>query len=523
MMLGFLPNMSQQIQSFSITAPGFMGLNTQDSSLDLASGFALVANNAIIDQYGRVGARKGWSKQHSTLAALGTADVKAIAQLIDAAGNTYTLCAGNNKLFKLVGTTLSEVTFNGVGTAPTITDSNWSTAFLDGDLYFFQRGHVPIGFDPGTSTTTYYRVDQESGYNGTVQLANIAISAYGRMWNADTSTDKVTVQWSDLKNPHKWGSGTAGTLDTTTVWPKGGDTIIALAAHNNFLFIFGKHNILVYTGANTPATMTLYDVITGIGCIARDSVVNTGTDVIFLSDTGVRSVTRTIQEKSAPLRDLSKNVRNDLMSAVAGEDAATIKAVYSPRDAFYLLTLPVLKTVYCFDMKGALPDGAARVTTWTGIEPKSFCVLTDGSLLLGKEGFIAKHIGYLDDTSTYRFQYFTNHTDLGTPSATSVLKRLNAVVIGGSNQYVTFKWGYDFYSNYQAQNVQIPAQGVAYFGVNEYNTSGSEYSNGVALQTLKVYPTGSGKVIQTGYEADINSFPLSIQKLEIQAKNGKLT
>ena len=514
--------MAQQLQAFSITAPGFMGLNTQDSSLDLSSGFALVANNAIIDQYGRVGARKGWSKQHSTLSALGTADVKTITELVDAAGNTYTLCAGNNKIFKLAGSTLTELTFNGVGTAPTITDSNWSTAFLSGDIYFYQRGHVPIGFSPSSSTTTYYRVDQEAGYNGTVQLANVVISAYGRLWNADTTSDKVTVQWSDTKNPQKWGSGTAGTLDTTTVWPKGGDVIVALAAHNNFLYIFGKHNILVYQGANTPATMTLYDVITGIGCIARDSVVNTGTDVIFLSDTGVRSILRTIQEKSAPLRDLSKNVRNDLMSAVSGEDPATIKAVYSPRDAFYLLTLPILKTVYCFDMRGMLQDGAARVTTWTSMEPKSFCVLTDGTLLLGKEGFIGKYTGYVDDTNSYRFQYFTNHTDLGSPSVTSILKRLNAVVIGGSNQYVTFKWGYDFLSNYQAQNVKIPSQSVSYFGVSEYNTSGVEYSDGVALQTLKVYPNGSGKVIQTGYEADINSSPLSIQKLEIQAKNGKL-
>lgn len=42
------------------------------------------------------------------------------------------------------------------------------------------------------------------------------------------------------------------------------------------------------------------------------------------------------------------------------------------------------------------------------------------------------------------------------------------------------------------------------------------------MQTLVAYPTGAGKVVQTGYEADINGYPLSIQKLEIQAKNGKI-
>ena len=513
--------MAQPLQAFSITAPGFYGLNTQDSSLDLASGFALVANNCVIDQYGRVGARKGWTPAHSYLTALDSANVKTIAELVDKDGTSYTLCAGNNKIFKLSGGVLSEVTFNGVGTAPTITADNWSTAFLDGDLYFYQRGHNPIGFDPGTSTTTYYRVDQESGYNGTVQLANIVISAYGRLWNADTTTDKVTVQWSDTKNPQKWGSGTAGTLDTTTVWPKGGDTITALAAHNNFLFIFGNNNILIYSGANTPATMTLYDVITGIGCVARDSVVNTGTDVIFLSDTGVRSVLRTIQEKSAPLRDISKNVRKDLMSAVAGETKANIKAVYNPIEGFYLLTLPTLKSVYCFDMKAALQDGSARVTTWDSIQPQCFCQKVDGTLLIGKAGYIGTYTGYQDNGSSYRFQYFTNHTDFGQPSVTSILKRLSVVVIGGSNQYLTMKWGYDFSGNYYSANVSIPAQGVSYYGVAEYNTT-AEYSGGTSLQTLRAYPTGSGKVIQTGYEADINGSALSIQKIEIQAKNGKI-
>jgi hypothetical protein len=50
----------------------------------------------------------------------------------------------------------------------------------------------------------------------------------------------------------------------------------------------------------------------------------------------------------------------------------------------------------------------------------------------------------------------------------------------------------------------------------------AEYSGGVILQTLSVYPTGSGKVVQTGYEADINVYPLSIQKIEIFAKEGKI-
>lgn len=513
--------MAQQLQTFSITAPGFYGLNTQDSSLDLASGFALVANNCVIDKYGRIGARKGWTPKHETLGALGTADVKMVAQLLTESGLQYTIAAGNNKLFKLVSGVLSEITYGGGGTAPTITDSNWQAATLNGCMYLFQSGHDPLVFDPAVSTTQYRRVSEKTGYSGSILAGNTAISAFGRLWVANSSANKDTVYFSDLLSGHIWSGGTSGYLDISQYWPNGADNIVALASHNNFLFIFGRNNILVYTKADDPSAMSLADSITGIGCIARDSVSNTGSDVIFLSDTGVRSVLRTIQEKSAPFRDLSKNVRDDLMSAVASEVASGIKAIYSPIDSFYLLTLPTVKEVYCFDMKAMLQDGSARVTTWDNIEPKSFCYdSVNKELLLGKAGYVGKYSGYLDNTSTYTLQYFTNHTDLGAPSVTSILKKLSVIVIGGSNQYVTIKWGYDFNSNFYSQNVLIPSQGTSYYGVGEYGIA--EYSNGIALQTLVAYPTGSGKVVQTGYETTINGAALSIQKLEIQAKNGKL-
>ena len=517
--------MSQQIQTFSITAPGFYGLNTQDSSLDLASGFALTAVNCVIDQYGRVGARKGWTPKNATNTDLGSASVDAIGQLVTDSGVEYTIVAGNNKLFKLASNALTMLTYGGGGTAPTITANNWQIAALNEVLYFFQAGHDPLVFDPAVSTTTYRRVSEKSGYTGTVPAGNIVLSAYGRLWVADLTNEKAVIYWSDILSGHKWVNGSTGSIDVSSVWPNGADNVTGLASHNGFLFIFGKNNILVYSGAQdvlSAGVFKISDSLTGIGCIARDTIQNTGSDVIFLSDTGVRSVLRTIQEKSAPFRDLSKNVRNDLMGAVASEPVSTLKSVYSPFESFYLLSLPGIKTVYCFDMKATLQDGSSRVTVWDSIEPKSFCYLRDKSLLIGKAGYVGQYTGYQDNGNKYRFQYFTNHTDLGAPMVSSVLKKLSVVVVGGSDQFVTIKWGYDFRENYYAQNTKIPTQSVAEYGIAEYNTAGTEYAGGISLQTLTAYPTGAGKVIQTGYEADINGAPLSIQKLELQAKNGKI-
>jgi hypothetical protein len=150
----------------------------------------------------------------------------------------------------------------------------------------------------------------------------------------------------------------------------------------------------------------------------------------------------------------------------------------------------------------------------------------DGSLYIGQNGYIGYYNTYQDYLSSYRMLYYTNHADLGSQNVTSILKKLSTVVIGGTNQTVTFKWGFDFKTNYLSDNATIPTQGVSYYGIAEYGANATViayYSDGVALQTLTVAASGSGKVVQTGYESDINGSALSIQKIEIQAKNGKLS
>lgn len=517
--------MSQALERFSVSAPGFYGLNTQDSPLDLAAGFALTAINCILDKYGRMGARKGWTKVNTSSGNLGANDIGVIHELVRTDGSVTTLFAGNNKLFKLSGTTVTELTYGGGGTAPAITASNWQAASLNGITYFFQLGHDPLIYDPAVSSTTYRRVSEKTGYAGTVPQGNICISAYGRLWIAGSATDKTTLTFSDLIAGHIYTGGTSGTLNVNNVWANGADEITGLAAHNGFLFIFGKRQILVYQGATAPSTMSLYDTVVGIGCQYRDSIQSTNTDVVFLSNSGVRSVLRTIQEKSAPFRDLSKNVRNDLMQLVAGESPANIKAVYSEVDAFYLLTFPTAGQVYVFDTRSVMQDGSARVTTWNDIKPTALYTLRNGDLLIGKNGYVGKYGGYLDDVQTYRMQYYTNHADLGDVAITSIVKRIAVVAIGGSDQVITIKWGYDFSENYLSQNVSVPTQGISEYGIAEYGANGvpvAQYAGGIVIQNLFSQATGSGKVFQTGYEAEVNGFELSIQKIEILAKRGRI-
>ena len=52
----------------------------------------------------------------------------------------------------------------------------------------------------------------------------------------------------------------------------------------------------------------LQDSISNVGLIERDAICNIGTDVVFCDDTGLRSLGRSIQEKSNPMGEPSMNI-----------------------------------------------------------------------------------------------------------------------------------------------------------------------------------------------------------------------
>jgi hypothetical protein len=513
--------MSQQIAPFSISAPGFMGVNKQDAPVDLASTFALEAINCVIDKSGRIASRKGWATTHTANSDLSTSNITCIGELILNDGTSTTLAAGGGYLFKLSGTTLVTLTYGGGGVAPTISANNWLFTQLNGMAVFFQRGYDPLIYDPAVSTTTFRRLSEHASYSGTVLQANAATSAYGRVWCADTTTDKNTIKWSDVITLQKWTGGSAGSLDLIGVWPLGGDEIVALATHNNFLVIFGRKQILLYSGASTPSTMALSDSIIGIGCIARDSVQNTGEDIIFLSNDGVRSLMRTIQGGSSPMRNVSKNVNDDVITYSSLETLDNVKSCYSRVNQFYLLTFPASSITYCFDLRYPLQDGSSRTTTWTDINPKALYETKAGTLYLGKASNLAKYHSYTDNSSTYRMSYFTTWIDFGNPMQTSIFKKAILTLIGFQTQTVVFKWAYDFSVNYFSQTQTLSGVNtVAEYGIAEYGID--EYSGSVSVNTLSSYGSGSGRVLQFGIETEINGFNLSVQRIDLYTKNGRL-
>lgn len=570
--------MAQQLQNVTINAPAFGGINTQDSPVGLDPSYASVATNCVIDKLGRVGARKGsvlLSTATNTAGAssVGTNTVKiqTIFESLDKSGDKVVFSAGNNKIFS--GTsTLTDITPSGY----TISANNWKVVNFNDHVYFYQRGHEPLVYTDEGGSGVLEAMSSHSHSTGTSPYGNEVLAAYGRLWVADILNNKHTIYWSDTLNGHAWTGGATGSIDLTTVWPTGHDEIVALAAHNGFLIVFGKVSIVVYSGANDVVTSNvfkLHDTVEGVGCVARDSVQHTGTDIIFLSDSGVRSFGRVIQEKSMPMRDISRNVRNDLVryvneERIADSTLAPVKSMYSPEEAFYLLTLPNNNITYCFDMRQALPDGSHRVTTWSTPIALCYTRTQDGKIYMGRQGGIYEYRGFTDklctlvgstqtySTSSYQLAYFSNPLDFGNSSNIKFLKKFKMTIIGDAAAQSVLNWGYDYSDSYYKQtftstrtNATTAFYGVAEYGISSVNTpvgatadfteklvdptnpSGArvpatepsfEYSLGTEIQVPNVQGSGHGTTVTVGLESTISGSEFSIQKIDINVLLGRL-
>lgn len=536
--------MAGQLQTSSIAAPGFYGLNLQESSITLSSGFALKAQNCVIDRYGRIGARRGWTPLNATNTDLGSNPIEAMMEVVDGGSNTI-ISAGNNKLFTGRTTLTQRLVRNAdnSGNATyTITANNWQMAAMPyGDVndfqphaYLAQVGHpmlvwheLPVsGGDPHDHDSGTFGFQQvgdvgtlPANHNTASFKPNAVFSGFGRIWVGNIVGDTQTVYFSDLLRGSDFTTGSAGYLNLQEVFPNG-DNIVAISGHNGFLIIFGRNNIAIYENPIDTSSLRLVECIYNVGCIARDSVQNIGTDILFLSDGGVRSLARVIQEKSLPMNDLSKNVRDDLMGNIALEsDLGKIKSIYHDKDAIYLLSLPVTKFVYCFDTRSRLQDGSARVTIWDSLQPKSFCITQAKELLIGQTSYIGKYFGHSDNGVAYRLQYYTNYFDFDASTKLKILKKIGWVLIGGTNQSVAVKWGFDYTEGYQSTTYTLETGTVYEYGIGEYNIA--EYSSGIIIDRFSVNAGGQGTIMQLGLEVDINGNPLSIQKIDVAVKAGK--
>jgi hypothetical protein len=476
-----------QLGVVSLQAPAFGGINLQDSPVQMDYSFALVANNCVLDKYGRLSSRKGYEQIVANVAPI------AIAEYVDS--------NGASDIIYVTATTIVSLQ---QGVLVTSDFSDVTLVLFNNQMFVYNQG------------TNNYKI---TGVKGSLSIATTtlpvkfttAISSNGRIWGANGDV----VYWSDLLIGDSFTTGSAGFINVSKVWANGEDEVVAIADHNNFLIIFGRNQVLIYQGYKEPETMTLADKVVGFGCVAKRSVQNIGSDVVFLSTTGVRSVMRLVQEKSAPLGNYSLNVKKELSQRSSLSDA---KSFYSQKDNLYGLCFE--DKIYAFDTTGLLPNGSAKVTTFTGgVVGVSYFVDRQSKLYIGKANGLGWYNGYTDNGSSYKMTFETGYLDFGNPSQLKFLKYLKATLLTEGSAQVYMKWAYDFSNIFRKDILDVEGFTTSYYGVGLYGVA--VYGKGVVAQDRRTNTTGSGNIVQVGLEADINGGLLSVQRIDVFTTGGK--
>jgi len=365
------------------------------------------------------------------------------------------------------------------------------------------------------------------------------MGVYGRLWCGGITESPDVMFWSNLLDGDDWINGDAGVLDLSKIW--GQDKIVAIAPFFGKLVIFGENNIAIYDSPTAVGSLALNEVIKGVGLVSRDTVQAIGDDLVFLSNTGLRSLARTTEKDKLPLLDLTLNIKDQIIRNIG--QSKNVKSVYVINEGIYVMSFVDKNIQYVLDFKHTTPEGTPRITTWTfenDREPASMIntELFSGLLIGQKDGSIAGYEGYFDTDMSFVSSavVLTNFgiaadvssiwITLGESFTASILKKLMFVMEGGSGATLGIQW-YKDYSITPSATTQIllaptTTGTTAFYGAATSLYGASKFTPLFGLQEYMTSLTGSAKNLKLNLNFVSNGYDTSLQELSIISLQGKL-
>ena len=553
--------MAKEITYQPLPDIGLNGLNTQSNPATLDHSWLTKAENIVLRESGRITFRKGLKQKVAP-----NGSDAAIVSMVEHNDQ------GTNKIFASYGTSIYTVDFTTPAAAfPTGDDDtkhtvgsstgDWQFVNFNKKLDAFHAGIVPQRYDGALSDDSmwaaYDNAHRPSSVSSGEFKPSCGMGYYGRMWVGGVAAEKDVVYYStlldsdDFRTTAENGASNGGYIDLKTVW--GTDEVIAIAPYFGKLVIFGKQNIAIYDSPDVIASIALNEVIRGVGLVSRDTVQAIGDDLVFLSNTGLRSFARTTEKDKLPLTDLSVNIKDRLIRNIG--QSTNVKSVYVENEGIYIMSFVDKNINYVFDFKHITPNEAPRVTTWTfdnDREPASM-IYTDlySGLLVGqKDGSIAGYEQWYDTDlagastytdASYTWSLETVWVNLGESIAASLLKRLFMVLEGGSGATMGLKWYKDFSvtpstttsivlnpvttgttSLWGASSSLYGATTASHTHVAATHPSNSTYAPVFGLREYRTPLTGSAKHLKLAIDIESNGFDASLQDLTLLHKQGKI-
>ena len=310
-----------------------------------------------------------------------------------------------------------------------------------------------------------------------------------------------------------------------------GFDVVQIKPFRDNLFVFGNKNIKKIT-VNASNEFALENVTSNIGCVARDSVLEIGGDLMFLSPDGFRPVAGTSRVGDIELETLSKPIQSTLVDLIKNEDmdALTGVVIRSKSQVRYFVTTTNSGTVVAatdaIGIIGGLTDTSGSIEWEFGelLGIRASCatsdyVGTDELILHGDhDGKVYRQEnGTSFNGSNIISVYATPYLDFGETEQRKVIRKLNTFVRAEGpfvmNLAIDYDWG-DYNTAVPSTYTQTSAGAPTIYAGRNITYNGTNVVYGGASKPLMTSDIqGSGFAVRATFVTDGQSEPFSIQGL----------
>ena len=309
--------MPDNLGSFKVFCQG--GLNTSRDVLsqgETQPGSAVNLINyepAVTGGYRRI---SGFSNDYGTVTGTGSVLGVCVANGInDGILACRTPSSGNNYLHKWNISTSSwdAVTTSGSPTMSGVTKVRFTRYNLNGPKVILTDGVNPAATYDGTTYTQITHADAPDDPKYSQVFQN-------HMFLAGDPNEETNLYFSAPYAETDFNAANgSGVINV-------GFPIIAIKTFRDALYIFGTNNIRKLVG-NNIANFVLETVTDNLGCLATDSVIEIGGDLLFLSQDGLRPISGTDKIGDVNLETVSKDIQSIFTDVIFDIDLEGLNAV----------------------------------------------------------------------------------------------------------------------------------------------------------------------------------------------------
>lgn len=304
-----------------------------------------------------------------------------------------------------------------------------------------------------------------------------------------------------------------------------GYKVVQIKPFRGNLFVFGN-NAIKKVSPDLAAGFVIEQVTTNVGCVAPDSVLEIGGDLLFLAPDGLRPVAGTSRIGDVELETVSKSIQSALVDIIKNTDLTTLNGVVvrSKSQVRYFFGGDNINVQDSDGLIGGLTDTTGSIG-WefgTTIGIRASCCSSE---YIGTEEFVL-HGDY--DGKVYRQEqgnsfagrdivgiYATPYYDLNETAVRKSFRKMNTFLRAEGpfemNLAIAYDWG-DYTTARPSTYSEASQGGPTVYGGRSINYAGANVTYGGNSKPIMTYDIqGSGFSVRATYVTVGQFDPYTIQ------------